>query len=128
VRITRVLHTSVNVAGGLDDGTSFYRDVLGLDTTWRPEVPGVPGAWFEVDGIQLHLVGSEPRPEGIDPGAQHVCFGVDDLDAAVAELDAAGVAHIEGSQDHHGTVVRQVWITDPAGNVVELQQDPAAGR
>ena len=126
MRITRVLHASVNVAGGVGDATSFYRDVLGLQTIWRPEIPGVPGTWLDIgDEVQLHLVGSEPRPEGIDPGAQHVCFGVDDLDAAVAELDTAGIDHLEGSQDHHGTVVRQVWITDPAGNVIEFQQDPA---
>jgi catechol 2,3-dioxygenase-like lactoylglutathione lyase family enzyme len=124
VRITRVLHASVNVAGELDDAASFYRDVLGLDTTWRPEVPGVPGAWFDIADVQLHLVGSNPLPEGIDPGAHHFCVGVADLDATVAELGAAGIDHVEGSQDHHGKVVRQVWIRDPAGNVIEFQQDP----
>jgi catechol 2,3-dioxygenase-like lactoylglutathione lyase family enzyme len=115
----------VNVAGGVDDATSFYRDVLGLDTTWRPEIPGVPGAWLEIGDVQLHLVGSPPLPEGIDPGAQHVCFGVEDLDATVAELEAGGIEHLEGSQDHRGHIVRQVWITDPAGNVIEFQQDPS---
>ena len=114
----------MNVAGGVDDATSFYRDVLGLDTTWRPEIPGVPGAWLAIGDVQLHLVGSAPLPEGIDPGAQHVCFGVEDLDATVAELDAGGIEHLEGSQDHRGQTVRQVWITDPAGNVIEFQQDP----
>jgi catechol 2,3-dioxygenase-like lactoylglutathione lyase family enzyme len=123
VRITRVLHASVNVAGGVDGATSFYRDVLGLDTTWRPEIPGVTGAWFQAGEVQVHLVGSEPLPDGIDPGAPHVCFGVEDLDAAVAELDTAGIAHIEASQDHHGRAVRQVWFTDPSGNVIELQHD-----
>lgn len=122
MRITRVLHTSVNVVDGLDEAKSFYGDVLGLGTTWRPEI-GVPGAWFDVGDAQVHLVGSQPFLDGIDPGAHHVCFGVDDLDAAIAELDAAGITHIEGSQDHHGTKVRQIWIRDPSGNVVELQQD-----
>lgn len=128
MRITRVLHASVNVAGGLGAATSFYRDMLGLPATWRPEVPGVPGTWLEIGGVQLHLVGSDPLPEGIDPGANHVCFGVEDLDATVAELDAARIEHIEGSQDHHGTIVRQVWVTDPSGNVIEFQQDHDVGR
>ncbi|HVV37015.1 MAG TPA: VOC family protein [Acidimicrobiales bacterium] len=123
MRITRVLHASVNVGGDVDTAQAFYRDVLGLDPAWRPTIAGVPGAWFDVGAVQLHVVGSEPWPDGIDPGAHHVCFGVDDLDAAVAELDNAGIAHIQGSQDHHGTIVRQVWFRDPAGNVVELQQD-----
>ena len=124
MRITRVLHVSVNVAEGLDEASSFYRDRLGLRGTWRPEVEGVAGTWFSVGDLQLHLVGGALRPDSIDPGAHHVCFGVDDLDAAVAELDAAGIAHLDGTQDHQGHVVRQVWITDPQGNVVELQQDP----
>jgi glyoxylase I family protein len=126
VRITRVLHASVNVAGGIADAASFYRDILGLPVSWRPEVPGVPGAWFELGDLQLHLVGSDPLVSGIDPGAHHVCFAVDDLDAAVAALDAARIDHVEGSQDHHGHIVRQVWINDPAGNVIEFQQDPRA--
>jgi catechol 2,3-dioxygenase-like lactoylglutathione lyase family enzyme len=114
----------VNVAGRIDGATSFYRDLLGLQSTWRPEIPGVPGAWFNLGDVQLHLVGSEPRPDGIDPGAPHVCFGVDDLDAAVALLDEHGIEHLEGSQRHHDHTVRQVWFTDPAGNVIELQHDP----
>ena len=123
MRITRVLHTSVNVAGGLDDASSFYRDVLGLRGTWRPEIDGVPGSWFEAGAVQVHLVDSPAVAAGVDPGAHHVCFGVDDLDAAIAELTAAGVDHIEGSQDHHGVRVRQIWVRDPSGNVIELQQD-----
>jgi catechol-2,3-dioxygenase len=49
-----------------------------------------------------------------------VCFAVADLTAAVAELSAAGIPYVEGAQ---GTTV-QIWFTDPAGNTVEIQQDP----
>ena len=43
-----------------------------------------------------------------------------DLDAAIAELEAAGIPYVEGAQ---GTTV-QIWFVDPAGNTVEIQQDP----
>ena len=85
----------------------------------------MPGAWFAVDAVQLHLVGAPEREPGtIDPSAHHVCFAVADLDAAVAELEAASVPYVRGSQDQHGVEVAQIFVTDPVGNVVELQQDP----
>jgi catechol 2,3-dioxygenase-like lactoylglutathione lyase family enzyme len=125
MKVTRVLHTSVNVSGALDATREWYAHTLGLESTWRPEIPGVPGAWFNVDAVQLHLVGAPERGDGsIDPSAHHVCFGVDDLDAAVAELDAGGVAYVRGSQNQHGVEVAQIFVTDPVGNVIELQQDP----
>jgi len=124
MRITRVLHTSVNVSGDLDGAREWYARTLGLDPTWRPDIPGVPGAWFAVDAVQIHLVGAPERGDGaIDPSAHHVCFAVADLDAAVAELEAAGVPYLRGAQDQHGVEVVQIFVTDPVGNVVELQQD-----
>jgi catechol 2,3-dioxygenase-like lactoylglutathione lyase family enzyme len=122
MRITRVLHASVNVSGELDATRDWYARTLGLESTWRPEIPGVPGAWFQVDAVQLHLVGASERG-GIDPSAHHVCFAVDDLDAAVAELEAGGIAYVRGSQNQHGVEVAQIFVTDPVGNVVELQQE-----
>jgi len=70
----------------------------------------------------VHLVGAPPRGTEIDPTGPHFCVGVEDLDAAIAELDAANVAYLRGAQ---GPVV-QIWVRDPAGNTVELQQDPGA--
>jgi catechol 2,3-dioxygenase-like lactoylglutathione lyase family enzyme len=125
MRVTRVLHASVNVSGKLDATREWYGRVLGLEDTWRPEIEGVPGAWFTAEAVQIHLVGAPERAAGtIDPGAHHVCFGVEDLEAAVAELDTAGIRYVRGSQDHHGVTVAQVFVLDPAGNVVELQHDP----
>jgi len=126
MKITGVLHTSVNVSGTLDETSRWYRDVLGLESTWRPTIEGVPGSWFDVAAVQLHLVGSPERTDGsIDPGTHHVCFGVDDLDAAVAELESLAIPYARGSQNHHGVVVAQIFVTDPAGNLVELPQAPS---
>jgi catechol 2,3-dioxygenase-like lactoylglutathione lyase family enzyme len=52
-----------------------------------------------------------------------VCFGVDDLDAAVAELAAHHVEIVRGEQHHPGRVIQQVFFVDPAGNTIELQED-----
>ncbi len=50
--------------------------------------------------------------------APHWCLWVVDIDAARAELESAGIDYLEGAQ---GDVV-QIWISDPNGQVVELQQ------
>jgi catechol 2,3-dioxygenase-like lactoylglutathione lyase family enzyme len=122
VQVTRILHAAVNAKGSLDETRSFYAGTLGLEEAPRPEIPGIPGHWLSVGDAQVHLIGAAPAGEGIDPTGHHVCLAVADLAAAVAELEAADVAYARASQ---GPVV-QIWIVDPAGNTVELQQDPAA--
>jgi len=121
VRITRILHHSVNVEGDLAACVEFYRR-LSLADTPRPEIPGVGGHWFAVERAQVHLVDAPAADGPISPTGPHVCFGVEDLDEAVAELDRDGVPYVRGRQGE----VAQVWIADPAGNTIELQQDPEA--
>ncbi len=119
MRVTRTLHHSVNVQGQLSGSVDFYRRLLELPDEPRPVIPGVEGHWFGAGGIQLHLVDA-PADGTIQPTGPHVCFAVADLRAAVAELEAADIPFVEGAQ---GTTV-QIWFVDPAGNTIEIQQDP----
>lgn len=121
MKITRVLHVSVNVEGALPETDAFYRDLLGLAAKARPDIPGVDGQWFAIDDAELHLVDADAGPGPIRPTGNHFCVAVDDLDAAIRELDERGIAYARGAQ---GEVV-QIWIADPAGNTIELQQDRA---
>ena len=123
MKVTRILHHSVNVEGRLAECDAFYRQ-MNLQGLTRPDIPGVGGRWFAVGAAQVHLVDA---PQGVDvirPTGPHVCFGVEDLDSAIAELEKEGVPYVQGAQ---GPVV-QIWVADPAGNTIELQQDPEAGR
>jgi glyoxylase I family protein len=123
MKVTRFHHVSVNTnSTSLDAMIDFYRDVLGLADVTRPEIPGIPGHWHAVGDQQLHLVGAPPRGTPIDSTGHHYCVAVADLDAAVAELEARGIEFQRAVQGP-GTV--QIWIIDPAGNTIELQQDPA---
>ena len=119
MRVTRVAHVSVNVRGRLDDTSRFYRELLGLGSIPRPDIPGVDGTWLDLVTAELHLVDAPMRGNGIDPTGPHFCVYVDDLDAAIAELDQRDIEYRRGAQ---GDVV-QIWIVDPAGNTIELQQD-----
>jgi catechol 2,3-dioxygenase-like lactoylglutathione lyase family enzyme len=121
VKVTRFHHVSVNTGGtSLEDVAAFYREVLGLSDKARPDIPGVPGHWHVVGDQELHLVGAPPRGTPIDSTGHHYCVAVDDLDAAVAELEDRGIEYQRAVQGA-GTV--QIWISDPAGNTIELQQE-----
>jgi glyoxylase I family protein len=121
MKVTRFHHVSVNTNdAALADMVGFYRDVLGLGDRARPEIPGVPGHWHTVGDQELHLVGAPGSGERIDSTGNHYCVAVEDLDAAIAELEARGIDYKRAVQGEH-TV--QIWIADPAGNTIELQQE-----
>jgi len=122
MKVTRFHHVSVNCHdASLADMDAFYTRVFGLDDVPRPDIPGVPGTWKGVGDLQLHIVGAPPRATRIDSTGNHYCVVVDDLTAAIAELEAKGIEYKRGVQ---GASNVQIWINDPAGNTIELQQDP----
>ena len=122
MKATRILHASVNVQGSLDATTDFYAGLLSLPSADRPVIPGIEGHWFAVGDAQLHLVDApHAGAPAIDPTGPHLCVGVEDLDAAIAELDERAIPYLTARQ---GDVV-QVWIVDPSGFTIELQADPA---
>ncbi|HBM89467.1 MAG TPA: hypothetical protein DD437_13040 [Rhodobiaceae bacterium] len=56
------------------------------------------------------------------PNNTHLSLFVDDIDAAVAEVKGKTDDHL-----HFGEGSNQIiWFKDPAGNTLELQQDPAS--
>ena len=119
MKVTSIQHTSVNTSGKLGETHRFYADVLGLGLAPRPEL-GVDGYWFDAGGgAQVHLIDAAPFGSGIDPIGNHYCLTVDDLDGAVAELEDAGVEHMKFGDGPDA----QVFLADPAGNTIELQQD-----
>ena len=125
MKVTRFHHVSVNTNGRpLEELVAYYRDVFGLADAERPDIPGVPGHWCNVGHQQLHLVGAPPMGSAIDPTGNHYCVAVEDLPAAIAELEGRGVELLRAVQ---GDGIVQVWVVDPAGNTIELQQDRGPG-
>lgn len=126
MKATRFHHVSVNCHdASLDEMDSFYSGLFELDDVARPDIPGVPGTWKGVGDLELHIVGAPPRGTSIDSTGNHYCVAVDDLGAAIAELEAKGIEYKRAVQGESNV---QIWINDPAGNTIELQQDPAAPR
>jgi catechol 2,3-dioxygenase-like lactoylglutathione lyase family enzyme len=108
-----VHHVAICVADA-DAGLTFYRDVLGLTQLPRPDFGR--GHWLDAGGQQVHLMESGAQP----PAANHFALRVDDLDAAVADLQACGV------EVHRLPLVagagHQAFLHDPFGNMIELNQ------
>jgi len=125
VKVKRLHHVSVNRHDApMEEMVAFYGGLFGLGSKERPEIPGIPGHWFGVDDQELHVVGAPPEGSPIDITGNHYCLAVTDLDEAIAELDERGIEYKKAVQGQ-GTV--QVWINDPAGNTIELQQDRSRG-
>ena len=65
----------------------------------------------------------EPKAGQVPPGSADLCFIVHTpLDDAVSELEANGVAIIEGPVQRTGAcgAIRSVYFRDPDGNLIEI--------
>ena len=101
---------------------AFYRDLLGLAEGPRPPL-GFPGAWLYAGGqAVLHVVGGRPRSELRAGAIDHMAFSATGLAAAIAALDAKGIAH--QCRQQAGSGVWQVFFHDPSGAKVELDFAP----
>jgi catechol 2,3-dioxygenase-like lactoylglutathione lyase family enzyme len=93
---------------------TFYTEVLGLTQLPRPDLG--PGHWLDAGGQQVHLMQSdEARPR-----SDHFAIRVDDLDEAVADLEASEVKVYRS--DYIAGAGRQAFLHDPFGNFIELNQ------
>jgi catechol 2,3-dioxygenase-like lactoylglutathione lyase family enzyme len=104
-------------AGAEAEARAFYCGLLGLREIEKPEILRKRGGfWLEHGDFQIH-VGVEASFDRSKLRREHVAFHVDDLEAARAELTAAGVAITEGDQLQN---VRRFEFRDPFGNRIEL--------
>ena len=129
-RGTRLAHIGIAVRS-LDEILPFYRDILDL-----PEVP-----LDDADGARIAgLAAGEPLVELLEaespdspigrfvakrgPGIHHICFAVDDLDAALERCKAAGVRLIDETP-RIGAEKKRIAFLHPAstaGVLVELSE------
>ena len=113
----------------IDRARDFYAGTLGLEVT---EDHGMLGLQLATGGSVLVY----PKGEDHVPAAFTVLnFPVDDIDAAVDGLAAAGVTfeRYPGMPEPDARGIHRglgdgpdiAWFTDPAGNVLAVLSDPA---
>jgi glyoxylase I family protein len=110
-------HVSLNVRD-VPAALGFYTQVLGLtERTDRPDF-SFGGAWLDAGGQQVHLI-EAATPENL---GQHFALAFSDLAGLVAGLRERGLDVTEPVRS--GTSL-QSFVSDPAGNRVELHQPGA---
>lgn len=144
----RFAHTNI-IARDWKRLAGFYQRVLGctpappernLSGQWLERATGVPGA--EIRGIHLRLPGcgeagptleifqyncKKERPATAinRPGLAHIAFAVDDVQAARDAIIAAGgrdVGEVVSVEIPGAGNITFVYVTDPEGNMIELQR------
>jgi methylmalonyl-CoA/ethylmalonyl-CoA epimerase len=127
-------HTGIAVAD-LEQSLAFYRDVLGLPLVHRETLPeqGVEAVLLDVGDSHVELIAPLGPETGVarfleqrGPGLHHVAYRVDDIEATLASLSAAGVRLID-EQPRTGIRGSRVAFVHPAatGGVLTEIVEPA---
>jgi catechol 2,3-dioxygenase-like lactoylglutathione lyase family enzyme len=113
--VTFGVHHVAIVVDDLDAAVGFYCGALGLHEAPRPPFTQ-PGTWIQAGASQIHLmVGDGPVP-----ARYHFALGTDDLQAVLTRLRAHGIE--PKTFPHTPGAGYQAFITDPFGNMIELNQ------
>ncbi|HDQ99153.1 MAG TPA: methylmalonyl-CoA epimerase [candidate division WOR-3 bacterium] len=132
--IKRINHVAIAVSN-LDDAASTWEALLGLQMSGREHVASnkVEVGFIPVGESRIELVQpaapDSPVAKFIEkrgPGIQHLCFEVDDIEAELARLKAAGVRLINEQPvaGAHGYRIAFVHPASTGGVLVELSQPP----
>jgi methylmalonyl-CoA epimerase len=133
MKLLRINHLGL-AAPGLDEAMARMERLFGLAADHVEDVPEqkVKTAFFPVGESRLEYLESTD-PEGPvgkflakrGPGIHHVCFEVDDIDAAVSQLVAKGVRMIDEKPrpGAHGCRVAFIHPSETGGVLMELSQE-----
>ena len=129
-RGTRIAHVGIAVRS-LDEMRHLYRDVLGLPETPLEDADGarIVGLMAGESLVELLEAATPDSPIGKfvakrGPGVHHVCFAVDDLDAALERCRRAGIRLIDETP-RVGAEGKRIAFLHPSaagGVLVELSE------
>ena len=127
----RIHHIAIAVKD-LNSALSFYRDALGIEVSQRREVPaeGVEIAFLPVGESELELLQALDSTNSIGrfvashgEGIHHICLLVDNIEAAVTQLEAEGARMATGIRSHpEGTRYTFVHPKSTHGVLIELYE------
>ena len=130
-RVTALHHVALPVSD-LERSRRFYREVLGLAEIERPASFDFRGAWFALGDGQLHLIERQGATlrlgKPVDSRDVHFAVRVDDFDATLAHLRAAGYRDDVPADDplwlkwsrRPNAGFPQIFVLDPDRHVIEL--------
>ena len=132
--IGRLNHVAI-VVPDLDAATASYRDVLGARVSEPMSLPehGVVTVFVELENTKIELLHplNDDSPiarflqRNADGGLHHVCYEVEDIDAAAKQLVQQGARILGDGKPRpgaHGKPVLFLHPKDFCGTLVELEQ------
>jgi methylmalonyl-CoA/ethylmalonyl-CoA epimerase len=133
MNIKRVEHIAVAVKS-LNQSMDLLRNTFGISLEYEEQIGATRLAMLPVGETYIELLESQAPESGINQwiaekgeGLFHICFEVEDIDGALAELKAKGVKlRDEAPRIGHGGA--RIAFTDPTstGNLlIELAELPA---
>lgn len=124
IKLKSVRHAGVPVSD-VKKSKSFYK-MLGFDEIERPTIKGIPGAWYECNGTQVHLIGqrNEMAAKNLPGVGTHIALQVEDLEEAKKALKRRKIEFAEFTPPASMGGAPVLFLKDPDGNAVELRTDP----
>lgn len=128
VPIQGLAHIGVRVHD-MERSVRFYA-LLGFEKTAGPIGPEPVAILSHPSGVELNLILNAPKAEAPNvlmdvpekhPGITHFALLCDDIRAAKARLEAAGIA-LSGGPMRLGQLAEAIFVRDPDRNVIELHQ------
>ncbi|MGH9315656.1 MAG: methylmalonyl-CoA epimerase [Thermoanaerobaculia bacterium] len=130
----RIDHVGVAVRS-IDEALAIYR-ALGLQETGREEVStqGVITAFLPVGESRIELVEPTAPDSPVarflarrGPGVHHICFAVDNLEAALRDLEVRGFRLLNARPVPGANGKRIAFLHPQAGNGVLIELSESAG-
>ena len=101
----------------LDRCRAFYCGLLGFEEGYRPRFDS-PGAWLYAGGEAIIHVSLAAEPMTGESAIDHVAFASEGFDAMCRRLEDEGIDFTSAKVPDKP--IRQIFITDPDGVVIEL--------
>lgn len=128
--LSKINHIGIAVTS-IEEAVPFYRDCLGMIYSGTEEVPSqlVKVAFLSIGESKMELL--EPTSpespvakflEKNGPGVHHIAYGVDDIEAAIAQLVAKGTRMIDSAPRNgaHGARIAFIHPKSSGGVLTEL--------
>ncbi len=128
----RPQHVALSVSD-LEESVRWYQEKLGFTRVIRRAFPAIAtrAANLELNGFQIELFQRDHSQQPFQPpanvpddllgqGYKHIGFIVDDLDAAIAELNRRGVPLVDQPTRVEALGLRLCFIRDNNGYLIEL--------
>jgi len=130
MKIKRVEHIAIAV-DSLRQSMDLMRNVLGIDVEYEEQIGQTRLAMLPVGETYIELLEGQGPESGVTrwieqkgTGLYHICFEVEDIDGALAELTAKGVKIQAGSPriGHGGATIAFLEPASTGGVLIELAQ------